>query len=153
MGIRLDGGTAYSGAVITRYYDSLLEKITSWAPTSDEAILRMDRALREFRIRGISTNISFVENLLKHETFINNKYTTSFIDSSSELFIFDKRKDRASKLLNYIAEISVNGHNEINEKNTFHKNINIPDFEEKKPKRNAFDVFNEKVLLVCQIGY
>ena len=60
MGIRLDGGTAYSGAVITRYYDSLLEKITAWAPTPTEAISRMDRALREFRIRGISTNISFL---------------------------------------------------------------------------------------------
>ena len=66
MGIRLDGGTAYSGAVITRYYDSLLEKVTAWAPTPEAAIARMDRALREFRIRGVSTNIDFVENLLKH---------------------------------------------------------------------------------------
>ena len=66
MGIRLDGGTAYSGAIITRFYDSLLEKVTAWAPTPENAISRMDRALREFRIRGVSTNISFVENLLKN---------------------------------------------------------------------------------------
>ena len=71
MGIRLDGGTAYSGAVITRYYDSLLEKVTAWAPTPEAAIARMDRALREFRIRGVSTNIAFVENLLKHPTILN----------------------------------------------------------------------------------
>ena len=69
MGIRLDGGTAYSGAVITRYYDSLLEKVTAWAPTPEAAIARMDRALREFRIRGVSTNIDFVINLLRHPTF------------------------------------------------------------------------------------
>ena len=69
MGIRLDGGTAYAGGVITRYYDSLLTKVTAKAPTPDMAIARMDRALREFRIRGVSTNIAFVENLLKHPTF------------------------------------------------------------------------------------
>jgi pyruvate carboxylase len=80
MGIRLDGGTAYSGAVITRYYDSLLEKVTAWAPTPEAAIARMDRALREFRIRGVSTNIAFVENLLKHPTFLNTSTTTKFID-------------------------------------------------------------------------
>ncbi|MDH5799133.1 MAG: ATP-grasp domain-containing protein, partial [Paracoccaceae bacterium] len=80
MGIRLDGGTAYSGAVITRYYDSLLEKVTAWAQTPEAAIARMDRALREFRIRGVSTNIAFVENLLKHPTFLNNEYHTKFID-------------------------------------------------------------------------
>ncbi|MCE8442059.1 ATP-binding protein, partial [Rhodovulum sulfidophilum] len=91
MGIRLDGGTAYSGAVITRYYDSLLEKVTAWAPTPEAAIARMDRALREFRIRGVSTNIAFVENLLKHPTFLNNEYSTRFIDETPELFSFEKR--------------------------------------------------------------
>ncbi|WP_424965728.1 pyruvate carboxylase [Dinoroseobacter sp. S375] len=112
MGIRLDGGTAYSGAVITRYYDSLLEKVTAWAPTPEAAIARMDRALREFRIRGVSTNIAFVENLLKHPTFLNNQYTTKFIDETAELFEFPKRRDRATRILRYIADISVNGHPE-----------------------------------------
>ena len=112
MGIRLDGGTAYSGGVITRYYDSLLVKVTAWAPTPQKAIARMDRALREFRIRGVSTNIAFVDNLLKHETFLSNKYTTKFIDETSDLFDFTKRQDRGTKVLTYIADITVNGHPE-----------------------------------------
>ena len=112
MGIRLDGGTAYAGGVITRYYDSLLVKVTAWAPTPKKAIARMDRALREFRIRGVSTNIAFVENLLKHETFLSNQYTTKFIDETSDLFNFKKRRDRGTKVLTYIADISVNGHPE-----------------------------------------
>jgi pyruvate carboxylase len=112
MGIRLDGGTAYSGGVITRYYDSLLTKVTAWAPTPEQAIARMDRALREFRIRGVSTNIAFVENLLKHPTFRQNAYTTKFIDTTPELFRFAKRRDRGTKVLTYIADITVNGHPE-----------------------------------------
>ncbi|WP_412504546.1 pyruvate carboxylase [Roseovarius sp. SYSU LYC5161] len=112
MGIRLDGGTAYSGAVITRYYDSLLEKVTAWAPTPEAAIARMDRALREFRIRGVSTNLDFVINLLRHPTFLNNEYSTRFIDETEELFDFKPRRDRATKLLTYIADITVNGHPE-----------------------------------------
>ncbi|MEW9919048.1 pyruvate carboxylase [Marimonas sp. MJW-29] len=112
MGIRLDGGTAYSGGVITRYYDSLLVKVTAKAQTPEAAIARMDRALREFRIRGVSTNIAFVENLLKHPTFLNNDYHTKFIDQTPELFQFSKRKDRGTKVLTYIADITVNGHPE-----------------------------------------
>jgi len=112
MGIRLDGGTAYAGSVITRYYDSLLVKVTAWAPTPERAIARMDRALREFRVRGVSTNIAFVENLLKHPTFLDYSYTTRFIDQTPELFEFRARRDRATKLLTYIADITVNGHPE-----------------------------------------
>ncbi len=113
MGIRLDGGTAYAGGVITRYYDSLLTKVTAWAPTPEKAIKRMDRALREFRVRGVSTNIAFVENLLKHPVFLNNQYTTKFIDETPELFQFAKRRDRGTKVLTYIADITVNGHPEV----------------------------------------
>ena len=113
MGIRLDGGTAYSGGVITRYYDSLLVKITAHAQTPEGAIARMDRALREFRIRGVSTNIAFVENLLKHPTFLSNEYTTKFIDTTPELFDFAARRDRGTKVLTYIADITVNGHPEV----------------------------------------
>ncbi|HSF96794.1 MAG TPA: pyruvate carboxylase [Thermohalobaculum sp.] len=112
FGIRLDGGTAYSGAVITRFYDSLLEKVTAWAPTPEEAIARMDRALREFRIRGVATNLVFVENLLKHPTFLDLSYTTKFIDTTPELFEFKRRRDRATKLLAYIGEVTVNGNPE-----------------------------------------
>ncbi len=116
MGIRLDGGTAYSGGVITRYYDSLLVKVTAKAQTPDQAIARMDRALREFRIRGVSTNIAFVENLLKHPMFLDNTYHTKFIDENPDLFIFEKRQDRGTKVLTYIADISVNGHPETKDK-------------------------------------
>ena len=112
MGIRLDGGTAYAGGVITRFYDSLLVKVTAHAQTPEAAIARMDRALREFRIRGVSTNIAFVENLLKHPTFLNNEYTTKFIDETPDLFKFSKRRDRGTKVLTYIADITVNGHPE-----------------------------------------
>jgi pyruvate carboxylase len=111
-GIRLDGGTAYAGGVITRYYDSLLVKVTAHAQTPEKAIARMDRALREFRIRGVATNIEFVINLLKHPTFLNDTYTTKFIDTTPDLFQFKRRKDRATKILTYIADITVNGHPE-----------------------------------------
>jgi len=111
-GIRLDGGTAYSGGVITRYYDSLLVKVTAHAQTPEKAIARMDRALREFRIRGVATNIEFVINLLKHPTFLDYSYTTTFIDTTPELFDFQRHQDRASKILTYIADITVNGHPE-----------------------------------------
>ena len=112
MGIRLDGGTAYTGAVITRYYDSLLTKVTAWAKTPEATIARMDRALREFRIRGVTTNIDFVINLLKHPTFLSNQYTTKFIDETPALFDFRPRRDRATKILTYVADVTVNGHPE-----------------------------------------
>ncbi len=112
FGIRLDGGTAYSGAVITRYYDPLLEKVTAWAPTAEEARMRMDRALREFRIRGVATNLTFLEAIINHPSFKDNSYTTRFIDTTPELFTAVKRQDRATKLLNYLADVSVNGHPE-----------------------------------------
>ncbi|MER8807239.1 pyruvate carboxylase [Mesorhizobium australicum] len=112
FGIRLDGGTAYSGAVITRFYDPLLEKVTAWAPTPAETIARMNRALREFRIRGVATNLTFLEAIINHPSFADNSYTTRFIDTTPELFQQVKRQDRATKLLNYLADVSVNGHPE-----------------------------------------
>jgi pyruvate carboxylase len=116
FGVRLDGGTAYAGAVITRYYDPLLEKVTCWAPSAAEAIARMHRALREFRIRGVSTNLAFLENIITHSDFVENRYTTRFIDTTPELFNFKPRKDRATKLLSYIADVTVNGHPEVRDR-------------------------------------
>ena len=113
FGVRLDGGTAYGGAVITRHYDSLLVKVTTWAPTPGEAIKRMDRTLREFRIRGVASNIAFVENLINHPKFLTNDYTTRFIDETPELFQFTKRLDRATKLSTFIADVTVNGNPEV----------------------------------------
>ncbi len=110
FGIRLDGGTAYSGAVITRFYDPLLEKVTAWAPRPQEAIARMDRALREFRIRGVATNLAFLENVIGHPKFRDASYTTRFIDETPVLFEAISRRDRATKLLTYVADVTVNGH-------------------------------------------
>jgi pyruvate carboxylase len=116
FGIRIDGGTAYSGAIVTRFYDPMLEKITAWAPTAREAVQRMDRALREYRIRGVATNLTFLEAVLGHPSFLANEYTTRFIDETPELFQQEKRKDRATKLLTYIADVSVNGHPETRDR-------------------------------------
>lgn len=111
-GIRLDGGTAYAGGVVTRHFDSLLVKVTAHAQTPEKARLRMDRALREFRIRGLATNIEFLVNLLRHPTFVADRCTTRFIDETPELFAFRRPGDRATRLLTYIADVSVNGHPE-----------------------------------------
>jgi len=113
FGIRLDGGTAYSGAVITPFYDSLLEKVTAWAPTPDEVIRRMDRAVREFRIRGVKTNLTFLEALLNHPRFRRGDYTTRFVDETPELFRYTPRRDRATRLLSFIGDVLVNGNPEV----------------------------------------
>ncbi len=110
FGLRLDGGTAYTGAVITPYYDSLLVKVTAWAPTPEEAIRRMDRGLREFRIRGLATNLQFVENVINHPQFVAGTVTTRFIDQTPELLKFSRRRDRATRVLRYLGEVTVNGH-------------------------------------------
>src|SRR4051812_14633910 len=101
FGVRLDGGSAFSGAVITPYFDSLLVKLTANGQNLQEAIRRMDRALREFRVRGVKTNIPFLENLIQHPTFAAGEATTTFIDNTPELFKFTARRDRATKILTY----------------------------------------------------
>ncbi|MCX5663054.1 MAG: pyruvate carboxylase [Planctomycetota bacterium] len=113
FGIRLDGGTAYSGATITPYYDSMLVKVIAWAQTFDQVIHRMDRALREFRIRGVKTNILFLDNLILHPTFVAGNATTTFIDNSPELFRWPVRKDRATRILNFMGDVLVNGNPEV----------------------------------------
>ena len=113
FGIRLDGGTAYAGALITPYYDSLLVKVTAWAPRPGEAVSRMVRALREFRIRGVASNLAFLVQVIRHPRFLQADYTTRFIDRTPELFEFRKPRDRASRLLKFLAEIIVNGNPEV----------------------------------------
>ncbi len=113
FGIRLDAGTAYGGAVITPYYDSLLVKVTAWAPTARETTQRMDRALREFRIRGVATNLQFLENLIQHPAFVGGAITTRFIENTPELLAFAARRDRATKLLRFLGEVAVNGNPEV----------------------------------------
>jgi pyruvate carboxylase len=113
FGIRLDGGTAYAGASLAPYYDSLLVKVTAWGTNLPEACQRMDRALREFRIRGVKTNIPFVENVVNHASFRAGEVTTSFLDEHPELFKFPKRGDRATKLLTYLGDVILNGNPEV----------------------------------------
>ena len=113
FGIRLDAGTAFAGALITPHYDSLLVKVTSWGRSSDEAASRMDRALREFRIRGVATNLRFLEAVIDHPDFRSGDYTTTFIDDTPELFRFVPRRDRATRLLAFIGDVIVNGNPEV----------------------------------------
>jgi pyruvate carboxylase len=115
-GVRLDGGTAYSGAVITPYFDSLLVKLTCFGSTFDEVISRTQRALAEFRIRGVKTNIPFLQNLVAHPDFQAGRVTTTFIDTTPALFKFPQRRDRATKLLTYIGDVIVNGRPEVKKK-------------------------------------
>ena len=110
FGLRLDGSNAYAGSVITPYYDSLLVKAMTWGLTRKAAIAKMQRCLGEFRIRGVKTNIPFLENVVGHEKFLDGSYDTSFVDTSPELFVFPDRKDRATKLLKYLGNITVNGY-------------------------------------------
>ncbi|OLS37343.1 pyruvate carboxylase [Alkalihalophilus pseudofirmus] len=110
FGVRLDAGNGFQGAVITPYYDSLLVKVSTWALTFESAAAKMLRNLKEFRIRGIKTNIAFLENVVQHPRFLNGEYNTSFIDTTPELFVFPKRKDRGTKMLSFIGETIVNGY-------------------------------------------
>ena len=109
FGVRLDSGLGTTGSVVTPYYDSLLVKVTTHAQTFEIALDRMDRALREFRIRGVKTNIPFVENVIAEESFRAGKATTTLIDTTPSLFHFKKRRDRATKLLKYLGDVIVNG--------------------------------------------
>ncbi|HEY2585613.1 MAG TPA: pyruvate carboxylase [Tepidisphaeraceae bacterium] len=123
--VRLDGGNGFGGSVITPYFDSLLVKITTWGTTFKESIQRMDRALREFRIRGLKTNIPFLENLLHHPEFQSGQATTTFIDTTPELFRFRPRRDRATKILSYLGDVIVNGRPDV--KGKFDRKREFPD--------------------------
>lgn len=117
-GIRLDAGSAYTGAVITPFYDSLLVKVTTRALDFKDATRRMLRGLQEFRVRGVQTNIPFLINLVGHPNLQRGECTTRFIDETPSLFELPVRQDRASKLLKYVAEIIVNGHPEARDKSS-----------------------------------
>ncbi|QOX79535.1 pyruvate carboxylase [Trichlorobacter lovleyi] len=108
-GIRLDAGNAFTGAQITPHYDSLLVKVSSWGLNFKDAASIMHRALQEFRVRGVKTNIGFLENVITHSVFLGGKCDTSFIDKHPELLQFREKKDRASKVLSFLGDVVVNG--------------------------------------------
>jgi pyruvate carboxylase len=113
FGIRLDGGSAYGGAVVTPFYDSLLVKTTAWGRRFRDACQRMDRSLREFRVRGVKTNIPFLENVVNHPDFQAGKVNTRWLEDTPSLFKFTARRDRATKLLTYLADVIVNGNSTV----------------------------------------
>ncbi len=113
FGVRLDGAMGDTGSIITPFYDSLLVKITTSGPNLSQALDRMHRALREMRIRGVKTNIPFLENVISHKEFVEGRASTKMINVTPELFRFKARRDRASRLLNYLGEIVVNGNPQV----------------------------------------
>jgi len=125
FGIRLDGGSAFSGAVITPFFDSLLVKVTASGRQFPEAIARLDRALREFRVRGVKTNIPFIENLLSNPEFVAGDATTTLIDNTPALLEFRPKRDRATKLLGYLGDVIVNGRPDV--KGKFNPKKELPD--------------------------
>ncbi|MFN3652724.1 MAG: pyruvate carboxylase [Armatimonadota bacterium] len=109
FGIRLDGGTAFTGAVITPFYDSLLVKLSASSLDFQDCCHKLARGLSEFRVRGVKTNIPFLENVVRHPVFQAGQATTTFIEETPELFEFERRADRATKLLQFIGDVVVNG--------------------------------------------
>ncbi|OZM58728.1 pyruvate carboxylase [Lottiidibacillus patelloidae] len=130
FGVRLDAGNGFQGAVITPHYDSLLVKVSTSDMSFEKAARKMMRNLKEFRIRGIKTNIPFLINVIEHENFLNGKYDTSFIDTTPELFNFPMQRDRGTKMLSYIGTVTVNGFPGVNkEKKPVHAMPKIPNVE------------------------
>jgi len=143
FGIRLDGGSAYTGARITPYYDSLLVKVTSWGLTFEQTVKKMIRALNEFRIRGVKTNIPFLLNVLKSKAFLEEYFCTEFIERHPELLKPEAGKDRATKLLSFLGNNIVNGREDIkiNEDIVFPKikRIEIKDKDVPEGSRNILE--------------
>ena len=146
FGIRLDGAMAAAGSVITPYYDSLLVKVTSWANNEEDCRHRMDRALREFRIRGVKTNLVFLESLINNKDFINSQYNTNYVDNEKNLYNFKPKKDRASKIISYLGNIIINGNEAVKKRsqNINHINPKIPKAES---NNNKNDYVNKLKLL------
>ncbi|WP_167628133.1 pyruvate carboxylase [Listeria valentina] len=109
FGVRLDAGNGFQGTVVTPFYDSLLVKLSTWGMTFEQSVRKMVRNLIEFRIRGVKTNVPFLLNVVRHPDFISGNYNTSFIDSTPELFKFPHVRDRGTKTLRYISNVTVNG--------------------------------------------
>ncbi|MDO7170829.1 pyruvate carboxylase [Mariniflexile sp. AS56] len=131
FGIRLDAGSIYQGAKISPFFDSMLVKVTANSNSLDGASRKIRRALAEFRIRGVKTNMPFLDNILKHDTFRQGKVTVNFIKSNPDLFEFKAPRNRATKLLTYLGEVTVNGNPDVKKIDTSKTFI--------KPKVPKFD--------------
>lgn len=134
FGVRLDAGNGFQGSVISPHYDSLLVKVSTWALNFNQAAQKMVRNLKEFRIRGIKTNIPFLQNVILHKNFLNGVYDTTFVDNTPELFVFPKRKDRGTKMLTYIGNTKVNGvDKDGNKEKPVFDDLKLPDVNTSNP--------------------
>ncbi|GAB3332333.1 pyruvate carboxylase [Marivirga atlantica] len=131
FGIRIDEGSSYPGVTISPFFDSMMAKVSASGRTLRGASQRLHRALREFRIRGVKTNIGFLENVIAHPTFYNGECTVKFIDDNPDLFEISKKFDRATKTLRFLANVTVNGHPDIKVKheNKYFRTPTVPDYD------------------------
>jgi len=149
FGVRLDAAAGYAGAVITPHYDSLLVKISTWGLSFHDASRTMHRALQEFRIRGVKTNIGFLERVVTHPIFLEGKCDTSFLEEHPEVFQFPVKKDRANKILSFVGHTSVNGYPGIKPEKALHfRNLREPTVPEipygQAHPRGTRDILREK---------
>ncbi|SFJ06624.1 pyruvate carboxylase [Olleya namhaensis] len=130
MGIRLDAGSIYQGYKVSPFFDSMLVKVSSHGRTLDGATRKMVRALKEFRIRGVKTNIHFLQNVIQHPTFKDGKVTVNFIQNTPALFKIKLPQDRTSKVVQFLAEVSVNGNSDVKniEENKVFRTPKVPKF-------------------------
>lgn len=131
MGIRLDAGSIYQSYSVSPFFDSMLVKVSAQGRTLDGAVRKMVRALKEFRIRGVKTNIHFLQNVIMHETFKEGRASVNFIQETPSLFNIKLPQDRTSKITNYLGEIIVNGNSDIKfiEENKLFRVPKVPDFD------------------------
>ncbi len=130
FGVRLDEGSGYAGMKISPFFDSMLVKVSTHGKDLEDAASKMFRALKEFRIRGVKNNIPFLENLIQHPDFREGKTTVGFIEANPELFHFSLKQDRGTKILSFLADVSVNGNPDVKSKapETFEKPHPLPHF-------------------------
>lgn len=131
MGIRLDEGSIYQSYSVSPFFDSMLLKVSARGRTLDGAVRKMIRALKEFRIRGVKTNIHFLQNVIQHEIFKEGKATVNFIENTPELFDIELPQDRTSKIVKYLGEVIVNGNPDIKaiDQNKVFRTPKVPQFD------------------------
>jgi pyruvate carboxylase len=146
LGVRLDAGNAFAGAYITPYYDSLLAKLTTRGRDLEEATSRALRALGEFRVRGVETNVAFLKKVLEHPTFREGRCDTHFIAETPELLHFEGDRGVGTRLLQYLGDVTVNGKGSVEriDPNTLRREPHVPAYDRKQtPPRGTKQRFDE----------
>ena len=149
FGIRLDGSVSGTNAEIEPYFDSLLVKVSAWGRDLPDAVPRLQRALAEFRVRGVKTNIPFLQNVIRHEKFLEGDTHTRFVDETPDLFVYPKKRNRGTKALKAIGDITINGPPGLQERPDRPDPLIVPEPEtphpdEKLPVSPAYEVFDER---------